>query len=170
MTGCQHGENECQHNKVHGCALEYLPREIANAFIFCTMSSDHPPDAIANCSQALIPNEYDYTELIEDCSKGFAGDLILALKGLMSLDFVLDGVPAVAVNGVLMEENDIYDNFLGVICDRILRNTMDFESQQDDGNGTRPTGFSVPKCCLKHLSFDESNSENKTTAGNAATD
>ncbi|CAG7829263.1 unnamed protein product, partial [Allacma fusca] len=50
---CQHGPRECEGNKVHACALKYLPEESQAAFINCSMSSSTPPEAGPSCASQL---------------------------------------------------------------------------------------------------------------------
>jgi len=129
VTGCQHGEYECYGNRVHACVLEYLPKELARDFIFCSMALESPPDAATNnCSEPLY-EEYDFnSDIMEVCVGGLPGELALALKGLQSLDFVTYGIPALSVNGVLAEGDDALENFLGFLCDQLL-STAPQESQ-----------------------------------------
>ncbi|CAG7724241.1 unnamed protein product, partial [Allacma fusca] len=97
---CQHGDAECQGNRVHACALKYYPETSAEAFVNCSMSSRNPPEAGPACAQTL---RLDFAP-IETCIEN-DGSALLAANGnrTHSLNPPLYFVPWILYNGVFSE-------------------------------------------------------------------
>lgn len=118
---CQHGNAECEGNKMHACALKYLPAASAASFINCSMSASIPPAAGPYCAEKL---GLDYTR-VESCIVE-DGPALLAANGnrTHSLDPALYYVPWILYNGVFSESDlaDSQSNFTDLICTKLGSN------------------------------------------------
>lgn len=115
---CQHGDRECEGNKMHACALKHLPAASREAFINCSMSSASPPEAGPNCANSLGLN---FTP-VQECIRT-EGPALLAANGnrTHSLDPALYYVPWILYNGDFTVEDltDSQSDFLTTLCKKL---------------------------------------------------
>lgn len=118
---CQHGDAECEGNKMQACALALYPSYIRSAFINCSMSASYPPNAGPECAQQLLLN----WNPLEDCWHGEAkrGAALLAANGVRThaLEPTLYYVPWILYNGVFTVEdlNNSQANLMDTVCKKL---------------------------------------------------
>ncbi|OXA50758.1 Gamma-interferon-inducible lysosomal thiol reductase [Folsomia candida] len=122
---CQHGENECNGNKMHACALKYInSTQVQLDFVHCSMSTRNPPQSLTECAAKL--DIVDPVEEIRTCAEGAEGSELLARNGVEThaLRPKLYFVPWITYNGVFSEENlqNSQDSFKTVVCSELKKN------------------------------------------------
>jgi len=118
---CQHGPRECEGNKVHACALKYLPEESQAAFINCSMSSSTPPEAGPSCASQLGLNFTRVEQCINEDGPG-----LLAANGnrTHNLNPELYYVPWILYNGQfnVSDLDESQKDFAGLLCKKLGSN------------------------------------------------
>lgn len=122
---CQHGQKECDGNKMHACALKHVnSTELKVEFIHCSMSTKSPPKSLPECAEKLQVNTTD----IEACIEGEEGDELLASNGRQThaLRPKLYFVPWIRYNKVFTEENleNSQHNFKSVLCAELKKSEV----------------------------------------------
>jgi len=122
---CQHGQKECDGNKMHACALKHInSTELKTEFIHCSMSAKSPPKALPECAEKLEINATN----IEACVGGEEGNELLAISGRQThaLRPRLHFVPWIRYNKVFTEDNleHSQDNFKSVICAELKKSEV----------------------------------------------
>jgi len=116
---CQHGNQECEGNRVHACALQKLPAADAAAFINCSMALFNSPITDPDCAASLGLN---YTK-IENCLNTWEASTLLAANGIRTHDLepTLYYVPWIMFNNVFtVEDLDVAQrDLLGLLCDKL---------------------------------------------------
>ena len=126
---CQHGEGECQGNRLHSCAIKHYSTSDALDFVRCSMASRYPPDAGPECSKDL---GLDYSK-IETCLSSGEGHELLATNGRKtnSLSPSLYFVPWIVYDGKWTEE-DMEMSLMdaqSVVCEKIGPEDCDTENR-----------------------------------------
>ncbi|KAG4066482.1 hypothetical protein HA402_007118 [Bradysia odoriphaga] len=122
---CQHGKSECEGNKMHACAIKYIPETTITQFIICSMSSKDPPNAGQKCAQLL---NVDYTPIQSCVATTGEGDQLLYDYGVQTsnLEPPHQYVPWILFNGNFDEHdnNKADKDLVRVICTK-LQNAPD---------------------------------------------
>ncbi|XP_018015109.1 gamma-interferon-inducible lysosomal thiol reductase [Hyalella azteca] len=100
---CQHGQRECQGNRVMSCAQSVLSKEDQMRLFSCMMAKRDPAAAGRECTQAL-DMEWDP---IERCAGRKLGAVLLYMNGRKTavLRPKLNFVPTVTINGEYTRDN-----------------------------------------------------------------
>jgi len=116
---CQHGESECEGNKMQACAIKYISTTFITQFIVCTMSTKNPPNAGPKCAQKL---QIDFTS-VQSCISSGEGDKLMYNYGLQteSLNPPHQYVPWILFNGIFNEDDNdkAGTDLVRVICSKL---------------------------------------------------
>jgi len=123
---CQHGSAECDGNKMHACALKYIPSvESQLEFIYCSMSTRNPPESLDECAKSVATVD-GVKDKISTCAEGPEGSQLLADNGEKThgLKTKLYFVPWITYNGEFSDDKlqNSQRNFKGVLCDELKAN------------------------------------------------
>lgn len=120
---CHHGEEECEGNKYHACAIKHITnKDILYSYINCTATlglktKGSNYSAGKQCADEL---KVDF-DTLNTCVNGTEGADLLAMYGNQTLDLKLDFVPSVTFNNVHNKEkqSEALKNLQGVLCKEI---------------------------------------------------
>ncbi|KAH1023796.1 hypothetical protein HUJ05_003396 [Dendroctonus ponderosae] len=119
---CQHGQNECYGNRVHGCVIALYSITISESFAACSESSDNPAskEALQSCASS---NQISWPD-IEMCISSIAGEKIMEANEKITAQLNPRSVPTVVFNGGFNENdaNQSIDDLKGVICKYLNNN------------------------------------------------
>jgi len=123
---CQHGQDECDGNKMHACAIKYISGEKGvRDFLFCSMSEKYPPTSLALCSRRTGLDRA-VTQKIQACMDADEGNELLVRNGekTHNLNPQLYFVPWITINGKFTEDNliDSQKDFKSVVCRELVEN------------------------------------------------
>lgn len=111
---CQHGEEECYANKIHGCAVEIISNmtlgvQFTECMIIDNMNAD---DALERCGKLMNIE----VKPIKSCAVSDRGSLILKNHGEDTHKVNPTFIPTITLNGSHNNQGAILKNFLLEVC------------------------------------------------------
>ncbi|XP_045594861.1 gamma-interferon-inducible lysosomal thiol reductase [Procambarus clarkii] len=114
---CQHGDDECQGNKVEACAKAYISDyETYVDFSICLMTGEYPPTEGETCAEK-VGVEW---AAIGECAQSTEGETLLYLQGQEqdALQPAPDWIPWIIINDVYTADNlvEAQLDLIGLVC------------------------------------------------------
>lgn len=114
---CQHGKTECEANKIHACFIKYTANDPTTQLqaVACMIDDNSEPKRIGEICAGKFGVDF---ELIQDCSSGIEGSLLLKENGEMTdtLNPAISFVPTVEINGRQLPPVAVLTGFMGEVC------------------------------------------------------
>ncbi|VVC43698.1 Gamma interferon inducible lysosomal thiol reductase GILT [Cinara cedri] len=113
---CQHGEVECQANKIHSCAKKHIKdKSILVKYIACMIDYNYDPEKIGiYCAKRYSIN----WNKISTCSKGKEGEQLLKQNGEATdkLWPQVSFIPTITINHEQPRQASVLKDFWAVAC------------------------------------------------------
>jgi len=113
---CQHGPAECQANKIHSCATQYInDKKVLVKYVSCMIDNNYEPKSIGiECAKKYNINWNE----IYNCSEGNEGEQLLKLNGeeTDNLSPQVSFIPTITINHEQPRQASVLKDFWDVAC------------------------------------------------------